>query len=134
MKALRRLNEALPGLVAGIIIYGVLVELIGVWFVADKIRYSAGLWIGVACAVGMGIHIAMVLEEAVRLGGDDTKRLSVMSVLRYLAVVIVFFVMMKFNIGNLISAMIGVMGLKVSAYAQPIMHKIISKFKKEVKM
>ena len=33
---LRRLNDALPGLVAGIIIYGVIIQLTGVWFVDDK--------------------------------------------------------------------------------------------------
>ena len=40
---LRRINEALPELILGIILYGLAVELIGVWFVADKLRYSTGL-------------------------------------------------------------------------------------------
>lgn len=39
---LRRLNDALPGLVMGILIYGLAVELIGVWFVADKLRFTSG--------------------------------------------------------------------------------------------
>ena len=38
-----------------------------------------------------------------------------------------FFVMMYFHLGNLISAFLGVLGLKVSAYAQPFMHKRIFK-------
>jgi hypothetical protein len=49
------------------------------------------------------------------------------SLLRYLIVVAIFFVMMKWNLGNLVSAFIGVVGLKVSAYLQPVAHKIISK-------
>lgn len=125
MKALRRLNEALPGLVAGILLYGVLVELIGIWFVNDRLRFSSGLWIGIFCAVGMAVHIAMVIEEAVRLPGDQTRRMAVKSVLRYFVVVIVFFVMMKFHAGSLLPAFVGVLGLKVSAYAQPFMHKMI---------
>ena len=122
IKALKRLNSALPGLIAGIVIWGVLVQFIGVWFVSDKIRYTSGLWIGIACAIGMAIHLAVVIEEAVRFGGGDTKRLSVKSVFRYLVVVLVFFVMMYFKLGNLISAFLG-----VSAYAQPFMHKMIFK-------
>ena len=68
IKALKRLNEALPGLLLGIAIYGLIVEFAGVWFVSDKLRYTSGLWIGIACAMGMGIHLAMVIEEAVRMG------------------------------------------------------------------
>ena len=32
---LKRLNDALPGLVAGIVFYGTAVELLGVWFVKN---------------------------------------------------------------------------------------------------
>ncbi len=127
MNALKRLNEALPGLIIGILVYGGIVWLAGIWFVTDKIRYTSGLFIGIACAIGMGIHIAMVIEEAVRTPGDSSKRLSIKSVSRYLVVVIVFFVMMYFHLGNLIPAFLGVLGLKVSAYAQPFMHKMIFK-------
>ena len=41
---LKRINDALPGLVFGIVFYGIVVQLIGVWFVTDKISYSIGLW------------------------------------------------------------------------------------------
>ena len=127
MNGLRRLNEALPGLVIGIIVYGLIIQLTGVWFVADKIRYSSGLWIGIGCAIGMAIHLAMVIEEAVRYNDGNTKRLSVKSVLRYAVVVIIIFVMMYFKLGNLVTAFLGILGLKVSAYAQPFMHKVIFK-------
>lgn len=129
MKALKRLNEALPGLLGGILLYGVFIQFVGVWFAEDKIRYTSGLWIGIACALGMAVHLAMVIEEAVRIQGQSAKRLSVKSVLRYLVVVVVFFVMMYFRLGSLVSAFLGVLGLKVSAYAQPFMHKMIHKDK-----
>ena len=45
---LKRLNDALPELVLGIILYGIVVELAGVWFVTDKLRYTTGLVIGIA--------------------------------------------------------------------------------------
>lgn len=137
MKALRRLNEALPGLVLGILLYGAVVQIAGIWLVEDKLRYSSGLWIGIGCAVFLAVHIAMVLEESVRIGGDQSRRLSAKSVFRYLTVAAVFLVMMKFELGSLVSAFIGVMGLKASAYAQPLMHKIKvrqKKKEKEVKM
>ena len=132
---LRRINDALPGLVLGIVIYGIVVELVGVWFVEDKLRYSTGLLIGIAVAIGLAINIAQVIRDAVEIYGADgaRNRLIVKSVLRYLVVVVVFFVMMKFNLGNLATAFVGVLGLKVSAYLQPFAHKVILKLNKEVK-
>ena len=32
-KMLKRLNDALPELVLGIVLYGIVIELVGVWFV-----------------------------------------------------------------------------------------------------
>ena len=127
---LRRINDALPGLVLGIVIYGIVVELVGVWFVQDKLRYSTGLLIGIVVAIGLAINIAVVIRDAVEIYGVDgaRNRLIIKSVLRYLVVVVVFFVMMKFNLGNLFTAFIGVLGLKVSAYLQPFAHKVILKF------
>lgn len=127
IKRMKRLNQALPGLVLGIIIYGVLVELIGVWFVADKLRYSTGLAIGIGCAIGMAIHIAMIIEESVRIGEGHEKYLSFKSVMRYLVLCAVMIGMAYFKLGNMFTALIGVLGLKVSAYAQPLLDKILGK-------
>ena len=60
---LKRINDALPGLVFGIVFYGIVVQLIGVWFVTDKISYSIGLWYGIAIAVGIAVNIATVISQ-----------------------------------------------------------------------
>ena len=125
---LRRLNDALPGLVLGIFVYGVIVELIGVWFAEDRLRYTTGLVIGIALACGMAINMAIVIQDAVDIYGESgaQRRIIAKSLLRYLVVVIVFFVMLRWRLGNPIIAFIGVLGLKVSAYLQPFAHRIIS--------
>ena len=107
---LKRLNDALPELVLGIILYGIAVELVGVWFVTDKLRYTTGLVIGIALAVGMAVNMAIVLRDAVEIYGGEHAQAKIIakSILRYVIVVIVFFVMMKFNLGNLFTAFIGV--------------------------
>lgn len=128
---LKRLNDVLPRLILGILVYGACVEFGGVWFVTDKLRYTTGLAIGIALAVGMAIHMAVVLQDAVDLygGSGAQRRIVAKSVFRYLVVVIVFFVMMKWNLGNLVMAFVGVLGLKVSAYLQPLADKFILKRK-----
>ena len=78
---LRRLNKALPGLVLGIIIYGVLLQAAGIWFVDDRLHYSTGLWIGIGCALFMAVHMAMSIEDAVTIGTEDgAKKKTVASV------------------------------------------------------
>ena len=123
---LRRLNDALPGLVWGIILYGVICQIAGVWFVEDKIGYSIGLWYGIAIAVGMAINLASVIYDSVTLGDRKgaNRRIIAKSLLRYTVVVILFFILGCFKFGNLFSALLGVLGLKLSAYAQPFLTRV----------
>ena len=125
----RRLNEALPELLLGIFIYGIVIQLTGIWFVEDKLLYSSGLWIGVITAMAMAYHIALIIAESVdTLDPQKAKvRIITKGILRYAAVVIVFTVTMYYDLGNLVTLFIGVMGLKISAYLQPAMHKVLIK-------
>jgi hypothetical protein len=137
---LRRINGALPGLVAGIIAYGVVVQLVGIWFVDDKLYFSIGLWFGIAVAVGLAINIATVIFDAVTMGtgGHANRRIIAKSVIRYVVVVILFFILGYFKLGNLFSALLGTLGLKISAYLHPhlskagswLQHKIVKGNKK----
>ena len=123
-RMLRRLNKALPELVLGILLYGMIVWIAGIWFVEDKLLYSTGIWLGMGIAVMMAVHMAVVIENAVSLSSGQGKLIA-MSLFRYMAVAAAFFCIAYFNIGNPIAAFIGVMGLKIAAYMQPLIHKII---------
>lgn len=126
---LRRINEALPQLIAGILIYGVVAWLAGMWFVEDKWAYSIGLWYGIAIAIGMAVNMAYVIYDAVTFDGESNanSRVVVKSMLRYVVVAILFCILGIFEFGNIIAAFIGVMGLKISAYIQPLLTKLINK-------
>lgn len=129
---LKRINDALPGLVVGIILYGIVIQLTGVWFVEDKLRYSTGLWAGIIMGVGLAIHLAIVIRDTVEMGGDTKHangRVIAKSLMRYGTVVILFFILGYFQLGNLITAFLGVMGLKVSAYLQPVGMKLAGKLR-----
>ena len=126
---LKRINPSLPGLVVGILIYGVLVQMTGVWFVEDKMGYSIGLWYGIAIGIGMAINLATVIYDAVTFDGEGNanKRVAAKSMLRYIVVAILFGILGYFEFGNLFTAFLGVMGLKFSAYAQPLLNKLVNK-------
>lgn len=132
MKALRRLNEGLPILVYSIIIYGVILWLILIYFMPDKIRFSVGLLVGIISAIGIAINISTVLYDAMK-GEVNPKMIAFKSILRYFIVALVFIFMAYFKIGSILSAFIGVMGLKVSAYLYPMVNAVISKKRRKTK-
>lgn len=115
---LKRLNDALPGLVIGILIYGLLVQLAGMWFVQDKLYYTIGLWYGIAIAVAMAIHLAAVIYDTATLYDENraSKMAVVKSVTRYAVVAVLFFLIAYFRFGNVVMAFVGVLGIKISAY------------------
>ena len=123
---LKRLNEALPGLVLGIIIYGILLQLTGIWLVDDKLRYSTGLWIGIGCALFMAIHMAISIEDAVSIGTEDgaKKKTIASAMFRYVIVLLVLVAMCYLNLGMILPAFFGVLGLKISAYVQPLFYRL----------
>ena len=130
---LKRINQALPELLAGIVLYGALIQAAGVWFVNDKARYSIGLWAGIILAMGMAVNMAIVIFDTVEemAEGRSSRRASLYAALRYLAVVLAFGVVGYFNLGNVIVMFAGVMGLKASAYLQPLTHKFLAAFQEK---
>lgn len=121
---LREMNSALPGLVAGILLWGLVCEVFVLIFAPDRANHSIGLLIGVLVAVGMSIHMAYSLNIAVTLDEKGAKASAVKNnLLRYTVVVVIFAILMVTGIGNPLVAFLGVLGLKVSAYLQPLLEK-----------
>lgn len=124
MRRLEEINSALPGLMAGTVLYGTIWELVGIFLVTDKLKYSIGLWIGVALALGLAYHMAAGLNNVLNLDEKGAQAaITKQSRIRYLIVIIVLTVLMITEVGNPLAAFAGVMGLKVSAYLQPLVTK-----------
>lgn len=125
----RRLNQALPELLLGILLYGIVIQVTGVWFAQDRLRYSSGLWIGIVTAMAMAYHIARIIAETIDCMDAHKARVQITAkgIMRYAVVVVVFSITMYFDLGNLVTLFIGVMGLKISAYLQPFLHKVLNK-------
>ena len=97
------------------------------WFVDDKQQYTIGLWIGILLAMGMAVNMAVVILDAVDVMASTgtAVRTGFWSVLRYVVVIGAFVGVWYFEVGNLLVMFLGVMGLKVSAYLQPLLHRFI---------
>ncbi len=126
---LKRINKILPELILEIAVYGLIAQLVGMWLVKDKLYYTIGLWIGIAIAAGMAIHMAVVILDTVDMAAQKQARVrtTLFSVLRYIVVVLLFVVVLVFDLGNVLAMFVGVMGLKAAAYLQPFTHKLLEK-------
>ena len=130
IKKISSINSALPGLLLGIVLFGAVSQLVGIFLVTEKANYSIGLWIGVLTAIFMAFHMAFSLNSAVDRDVKGAQAAAtIQNIIRYLIVVLILGILMMTNIGNPIAAFVGIMGLKVSAYLQPIFQKLSQKRK-----
>ena len=119
---IKKINTALPGLLFGIILFGMLCQIAGIFLVEDKAGYSVGLWIGVLTAIFMAFHMAVTLNSAVERDVKGAQAVATrQNIIRYLVVVIILGSLMVTRIGSPLAAFAGVMGLKISAYLQPLL-------------
>ena len=129
---LRKVNRALLELDFGIIVIGILCQLIGMWFVTDKLLYSIALWLGIVLALVTVAHMYRTLDRALDMGADATKAVTKANAIRYGCIVIVFGIVLATGVLNPLITFMGLMSLKVAAYIQPFTHKLCNKFFHEV--
>lgn len=128
----RTKDRTLHELCAGIVLWGLICEIIGVWFVADKTGYSLGLATGTLLGVLAGIHMWWAIDRALDFSESAASKMIVKhSMIRYLVIVAALALVMVSGFANPLSAFLGLMGLKVSAYLQPFTHRVCSYFYKK---
>lgn len=113
-----------------ILIYGMLFQIGGLLFTRDKLFYSTGLWIGILIAIFMLIYMYRILKR--ELGGPSkevVKYVRLHFFIRYFAVVLVYGLVIVIPLGNPLSCFAGIMGLKLAAYFQPLLHHFLKKKK-----
>lgn len=125
-------NKTLLELIAGIFIYGLLCQIVGLIFTKDTAGYSSGLWIGIATAVAAALHMWRSLDRSLDLDeGTAGKKMQMQSIIRYTVIVIIMGLTMINGFTNPLAAFLGIMGLKVAAYLQPFTHKLLFRFYEE---
>ena len=124
----RKINETLLELLIGILLWGVIWQAAGTWFVSDKVGCSLGLWLGVVTAGLCAVHMYHSLDRALDFSEKDAQK-YVMSrnMMRYGLIMAVLLVLMITEAGNPLCCFLGVMGLKAAAYLQPLLHKVFKK-------
>ena len=125
MKAfILKMNRTLFELETGILIFGIFCQLCLLSF-AKRGQYSAGLWIGILTAAFAAFHMWRGLDRGLDLGEKGAvSYLSRQNIIRYLVIVLVLILTAVSGVANPLTAFLGIMGLKVSAYMQPFTKRI----------
>jgi hypothetical protein len=94
-------------------------------FFSRKLPYSLGLWIGIALAVAASVHMWWSIDRSMEKAKKEAARtVSVNSLIRYVVLIAVLAVLAYTDFANPIFTFFGYMGLKFSAYLNPLVHKL----------
>ena len=130
IKARIKNNETLLEMWVGTLLFGVLCQMTIVWFLTDKTGYSLGLWLGILAALITTLHLSVSLDKALDLGeGGAKKHMVIQNLVRYFVLIIFLVLLMITDFANPLAAFLGLMGVKVGAYLQPLIHKLVGKIR-----
>ncbi len=127
IETLRRTNRTLLEMHIGMVFFGVICQAAGGLFVEDKGNYALSLWFGIAFAVAGSIHMCRTLDRALLSGNDASGIVTRGYLFRYVMVAAVLIVISVTGTMNPLVFFLGYMSLKVTAYLQPITHKLCNK-------
>lgn len=120
----KKIDSTLFELCLGILAYGVIFEIVLLLF-SREITYSLGLLIGVVLALAGAVHMWWSLNRGLDLPEKEAvKSLSIHNIIRYLVLAAVLALLIGTKIANPIFTFAGYMGMKVSAYLNPLIHKL----------
>lgn len=123
----KKIDTTLFELCMGIFFYGIVCQAVLLIF-SRKPDYSIGLWIGVILGITGAVHMWWSLNRGLDMAEKDAvKTIGGQSIVRYFVFIVVVVLLAYSGFADPIFAFLGYMGMKVSAYLQPFIHRISSK-------
>ena len=121
-------NETLFDLIFGCIVYSIVFEAIGLLVVENKGSYSLGLLLGTAVAIGLSVSMYKSLNNCLVMTEHQARRNMVFStLLRAVVILLAAWIGMRSGYFSFPGIIIGILGLKISAYFHAYTNVYISK-------
>ena len=127
-KWINKENETLFDLIFGCIIYSIIFEGIGLLVIENKSAYSMGLLLGTAVAIGLSISMYRSLNRCLMMTEHEARRKMVFSTLfRAVVILLAAWIGMRSGYFSFPGIIIGILGLKISAYFHAYTNVYITK-------
>lgn len=121
-------NETLFDLIFGCIVYSIVFEAIGLLVVENKGSYSLGLLLGTAVAIGLSVSMYKSLNRCLVMMEHQARRNMVFStLLRAVVILLAAWIGMRSGYFSFPGIIIGILGLKISAYFHAYTNVYITK-------
>lgn len=121
-------NETLFDLIFGCIVYSIVFEAIGLLVVENKGSYSLGLLLGTAVAIGLSVSMYKSLNRCLVMTEHQARRNMVFStLLRAVVILLAAWIGMRSGYFSFPGIIIGILGLKISAYFHAYTNVYITK-------
>lgn len=128
-KIAEKMDETLKELMAGILLFGLVCLVVGVWFVNSPLKYIMGLLIGLILALTAAWHMYWSICRNMELNVDRESAANAYAVkssmIRYGVILVVFFAVCLTDFAYPLAVFLGIMGLKAGAYLQPFTRKYL---------
>ena len=116
----RQINNTLLELITGIIISAAVVEVLSILVAGFSWKFTSGLWIGAATAIGLAAHMYRSIDRALDMQPDDADKYMRRAYLIRTAVILTFL-----KLGYVMATFVGVFCLKFGAFLQPLTHRML---------
>ena len=121
-------NETLFDLIFGCTVYSIVFEAIGLLVVENKGSYSLGLLLGTAVAIGLSVSMYKSLNNCLVMTEHQARRNMVFStLLRAVVILLAAWIGMRSGYFSFPGIIIGILGLKISAYFHAYTNVYITK-------
>ncbi|MCD8074481.1 MAG: hypothetical protein LUF27_05505 [Lachnospiraceae bacterium] len=130
-----KINKKLPEILTGILLSGGIVQIL--FFAAayfyrpfwsSRGTFSAGLWIGVAVAAGLAVHMYRSIGRALAMEQDAAERYMRRVYLIRAAVIFVMAAILWYaKIASVMAAFLGVFCMACGTHLQPVIHLVFSR-------
>ena len=121
-------NETLFDLIFGCIVYSIVFEAIGLLVVENKESYRLGLLLGTAVAIGLSVSMYKSLNNCLVMTEHQARRNMVFStLLRAVVILLAAWIGMRSGYFSFPGIIIGILGLKISAYFHAYTNVYITK-------
>lgn len=126
---MKNMNETLKDLIIGIVLSMIVVCTIGALVLNNKVAFILGDILGSVIAILLAIHLNATIARALDMNEEGaakyTKKMSILRLIIMGCAVVVALTLPE--VFNLIGTLLGILGLKISAYLQPLTNRFITK-------
>lgn len=115
-------------MLVGLFLTSILGQIVIIFLPLERLAVSIGWWAGILVAAFMAVHLKWSTSRLLDYSEKEAvSSLQKYVIIRYGVAIVVLVLLSICKLGNPVSYILGILGLKIAAYSQPLIHHIHQK-------